>query len=298
MNPDRSLELKVGIFVAIGLAMIAGYVFEFGRLGEGVKSYYNLNVQFENASGLLKGADVLFSGAKIGRVAGAPRLVKNEDGVVIPLRIYDYIKIPVGSKFAIGSSGLLGDRYLTVSMPPGQPKEFIPKNSTVTGTRDTGMDDLTKDGSLLIADLRKTVQNINGTFDRLNKEALSPETLTHLRGSIEHLNESMTSLSQTTKKLDGVVDKADATMVSAKKDAEDLQGTLAEGRKTLATATQLLRDANSGKGVLGSMINDPDLARDLRALVANLRAHGILFYRDSAAKREPSPREETRRRSR
>ncbi|MDQ2867790.1 MAG: MlaD family protein [Verrucomicrobiota bacterium] len=297
MNPDRSLALKVGIFVAIGLAMIAGYVFEFGRLGEGVKSYYNLTVQFENAAGLLKGADVLFSGAKIGRVAGAPRLAKNEDGVLIPLRIYDYIKIPVGSKFAIGSTGLLGDRYVTVSMPSGVPKEFIPKNSLVSGTRDTGIDDLTKDGSLLIADLRKTVQNINGTFDRLNKEALSPETLKNLRGSIEHLNESMTSLSQTTTKLDGVADKADATMVSAKKDADDLQETLGEGRKTLATATQLLRDAKSGNGVLASMINDPDLARDLRALVANLRAHGILFYRDSAARNEP-PSEPTKRRSR
>src|SRR5437762_9872132 len=79
MNRDRALELKVGIFVAIGLAMICGFVVRFGRLGEGIKAYYNLTIRFKDASGLLKGSDVLFSGAKIGRVGGGPRLVSEGD---------------------------------------------------------------------------------------------------------------------------------------------------------------------------------------------------------------------------
>jgi len=50
----------------------------------------------------------------------------------------------------------------------------------------------------------------------------------------------------------------------------------------------LLREATTGKGLLAALVNDSDLARDLRALVANLRAHGVLFYRDSAARPEPA----------
>src|SRR5207237_5519348 len=98
MNRDRALELKVGIFVAIGLAMIAGFVLKFGRLGEGLKIYYDVTVRFKDASGLLKGSDILLSGAKIGRVAGGPRLLG--EGVAVPLRIYEYVKIPKGSQFA------------------------------------------------------------------------------------------------------------------------------------------------------------------------------------------------------
>ena len=90
MNPDRALELKVGIFVAIGLAMIGGFVLKFGRLGEGFKTYYDLTVRFKDASGLLKGSDVLLSGAKIGRVSGGPRLLREGGGVAVPLRIYEY----------------------------------------------------------------------------------------------------------------------------------------------------------------------------------------------------------------
>jgi phospholipid/cholesterol/gamma-HCH transport system substrate-binding protein len=297
MNRDRALELKVGIFVAIGLAMICGFVVRFGRLGEGIKAYYNLTIRFKDASGLLKGSDVLFSGAKIGRVGGGPRLVSEGEGVLVQLRIYDYVKIPKGSKFTVGSSGLLGDRFVNVIMPPAPAKEFLPKDAVIDGSRESGLDDLTREGSQLIEDLRGTVQNINGTFTRLNTEALSPEAMHNLRSSIDHLNETTTALAQSSKKLDGVVEKADATMASAKNDADDLQGAIGEARKTFSAATQLMREATNGNGLLASLIKDSDMARDLRALVANLRTHGVLFYRDSAAKALPSPSPAKRRTS-
>ena len=270
---------------------------KFGRLGEGFKIYYDLTVRFKDASGLLKGSDILLSGAKIGRVAGGPRLLREGEGVAVPIRIYDYVKIPKGSQFTVGSSGLLGDRFVNVVTPPGPAKEYIPKNAVIDGARPTGMDDLTHAGSQLIEELRGTVQNINGTFTRLNTEALSPETMQNLRASIDHLNETTTTLAQSSKKLDGVVEKADATMASAKKDADDLQGTIGEARKTFSAATQLMRDATNGNGLLASVIKDSDMARDLRALVANLRTHGVLFYRDSTAKAGPSPSPPKRRNS-
>jgi phospholipid/cholesterol/gamma-HCH transport system substrate-binding protein len=289
MNRDSALEFKVGVFVAIGLAMICGFVLQFGRLGEGFKTYYPLTVRFKDASGLLKGSDVLFSGAKIGKVAGLPRLNREGGGVLVPLRIYDYVKIPKDSKITVGSSGLLGDRFVNVAMPKGPTTEFLTKNATVDGARETGIDDLTREGSALIGDLRNTVQNLNGTFTRLNTEALSPETLKNLRTSIDHLNETTNALAESSKKLGGVITKADETMASAKKDADDLQGTIAEARKTFSAANQLVREATNGKGLLGTLVKDSALAADVRALVTNLRAHGVLFYRDSAAKTQPAP---------
>lgn len=289
MNHDRAVELKVGIFVAIGLAMICGFVVKFGRLGEGFKTYYDLTIRFKDASGLLKGSDVLLSGARIGRVAGGPRLVTEGEGVAVPLRIYDYVKIAKGSQFTVGSSGLLGDRFVNVIPPAGPATGFFPKDAVIDGTRSTGMEDLTHAGSQLIEELRGTVQNVNGTFTRLNTEALSAETLANLRTSIDHLNETTNSLAQTSKKLDGVVEKADATMASAKKDADDLHGTIADAGKTFSAATQLMREATNGNGLLASLIKDSDMARDMRALIANLRTHGVLFYHDTAPKTEPSP---------
>jgi phospholipid/cholesterol/gamma-HCH transport system substrate-binding protein len=158
---ERGLEFKVGIFVFIGCAALAGLLVKFGRLGEGVKTYYQLTVRFADASGLLTNSDVLLAGAKIGRVAGGPRLVRNGPGVYVPLRIFDYVKIPVGSKFTVGSSGLLGDRFVTVTPPTGTPSGYILKDGFVDGTRETGFDDLTRQGSELVSDVRTTVQKLN-----------------------------------------------------------------------------------------------------------------------------------------
>src|SRR4029450_13728473 len=146
----RGLEFKVGVFVFIGFAMLAALVVQFGRAGEGFKAYYPITVRFADASGLLKDSDVLLAGARIGRVSGGPRLVPDGPGVSVPLRIYDYVKIPLGSKFTVGSSGLLGDRFVTVTPPKGQPSGYIAKDSSIDGTRESGFDDLTKQGNELV----------------------------------------------------------------------------------------------------------------------------------------------------
>ncbi len=281
---ERGLEFKVGIFVFVGLAMLGALVVQFGRLGEGFKTYYALTVRFNDASGLLKGSDVLLAGARIGKVADGPRL-NREGGVDVPLKIYDYIKIPEGAKFTVGSSGLLGDRFVSVAMPSGQPKAYLPPNASISGARETGIDDLTREGGALVGDLRGTVQKIDTTVSRLNQDTLSSENMENLKASMEHLNQATGALAQSSKKLDGVIEKTDSTMTSAKEAADNLQNAIADARKVLSSATK-------GKGLVAALLNDQQLANDLHALITNLRAHGVLFYRDSAAKIEAKPAEQ------
>lgn len=274
------MEFKVGLFVFAGLAMLAALVVQFGRLGEGLKTYYALTIRFNDASGLLKGSDVLLAGARIGKVADGPRLVREGNGVAVPLKIYDYIKIPEASKFTVGSSGLLGDRFVNVAMPPGTPTKFLQPNALINGTRETGIDDLTREGGALMGDLRGVVKKIDTTMTRLNEEVISKETAENLKSSVAHLNEATGNFSDASKKLGGVVDKADSAMDSTKKAADDLE--------------QVLTSTKQGKGLLGALLTNQELANDLRALVSNLRAHGILFYRDSAAKIDNTEREKTK----
>ena len=258
--------------------MLGALVVQFGRLGEGFKTYYALTVRFNDASGLLKGSDVLLAGARIGKVAGGPRLVREGSGVDVPLKIYDYVKVPAESKFTVGSSGLLGDRFVNVTMPLGQPKTYIPPNTYIRGARETGLDDLTREGGQVLNDLHTTV-------NRLNDETLSPANMQNLKASMDHLNQATGALAESSKKLDGVIEKTDSTMSSAKKAADDLQVTIGDARKAFKAATE-------GKGLLAALLTNPELANDLRALISNLRAHGVLFYRDNAAKIDINAREQ------
>ena len=296
---DKGLELKVGAFVLVGLGVLAVLLVQFGRMGEGFQSYYQLLIKFPDASGLLKGSDVLLAGAKIGHVSGGPHLATSGQGVEVPVRIFGFVKIPAGSRFTVGSSGLLGDRFVAVTAPQRITEDFVPKNSVIEGTRDTGIDDLTKEGGALVEDLRTAVQNANGAIEKLTNDALSKENLDNIKSAVENLNTATTALAASTKKVDGVLDKANETMDSAKKAADDLPTAIADARKTIQAATDLIQKASTGKGALATLLSNQEVSNDLKALITNLRAHGVLFYRDDAAKAEAQrpptqPRRNTR----
>jgi hypothetical protein len=74
-----------------------------------------------------------------------------------------------------------------------------------------------------------------------------------------------------------------------------LQQVLIDARKTVQSASDVFHQATHGDGALATLLTNKQVAADLRALIGNLRAHGVLFYRDSAAKTEknrdkPPPR--------
>lgn len=51
-------------------------------------------------------------------------------------------------------------------------------------------------------------------------------------------------------------------------------------------ATGLVQDAEKGKGPLYTIMKDEKMAADMKALMSNLRKHGVLFYSDDAASAE------------
>src|ERR1700743_318496 len=96
----KGLEFFVGLFLLIGFGVVATLVVLFGRVG-GVEKLYQIRVRFPNASGLIKGSDVLVSGASIGKVADSPTLTGDNYEVEVQLDIRDAVRIPRQSVFQI-----------------------------------------------------------------------------------------------------------------------------------------------------------------------------------------------------
>lgn len=299
---EKALELKVGVFVLIGVAFIAVMALRFGRLGEGLRDYYNLTVEFANASGLLKDSNVLLNGAKIGWVATTPTITNNPKaleeatGVVVEVRVYSDVRIPEGSRFQVSSSGLLGDRFVDVLPPRELTGQFLDPESVVAGSRQPGIDDLTREGTDLLEDLRDTVGTINSVVTRVDREILSKGNvedveilLANFRGSSENINATTKALSDSGKRIDEILEnanrtvlRADEAMVSAKLAGEDVRVAMQNARDTIETVQGLVEQTSAGRGVIGKLMADEKLASDLEALIANLKEHGIIFYKDSS----------------
>jgi ABC-type transporter Mla subunit MlaD len=256
-NRDPRTETKVGLFVLFGLAVVAITVVYFGRLGQGLQKFYDLQVDFPNASGLLAGSDVLLGGARIGYVATPPRVLPAMQGVAVELKIQEDVALPVMSKFIVGSSGLLGNRFIDVIVDPkANLSDLLKSGAKIEGVRETGIEDMTRDASEVMADVRKAVGTLNKTLDRLDSTALSQDSLQDLRETIANLK------------------KGSAGFTEIGKAADNLEAAASDARKLMAAA-------RGGSGPLPMLLNDKQAAGDLRAVLSNVRRHGVLWYKDS-----------------
>jgi len=51
----------------------------------------------------------------------------------------------------------------------------------------------------------------------------------------------------------------------------------------VSNANDILGQAKNSKGALGRMLNDKQVGDNLAAFMANLKAHGPIFYKDDTA---------------
>ena len=274
--------------MAIGLLAIALMVVYFGRFGDSIRGFYRIRVEYPNASGIYKGASVLLAGAKIGSVENNPVILPDMDGVYVILRIYEEVKIPSAAQFTIGSSGLLGDRFVQIvlgkdakSSPP------IQADAVVRGKGESGIGDVTEKAGVLLSDIQEAVGNINKIAQKLNTDVFKETTIANLDSTLSNMKEASLSFAETSRKIDGVVKKAEGaietgqqTFVSAKGAADDL-------KKTIADIRSVVQQTKQGRGTLGALLSDREMAENLKALVANLRRNGILWYKDRAQVRTP-----------
>src|SRR5688572_30546363 len=111
------LEIKVGLFVLIGLALLAGLLMYFSKGVTRFSRAYDLYLQTTDVGGIKPGASVLMAGYPIGNVTRL-MLSTNGDAVTLHLRIKQEHRIRINAVFVLEQSGFLGDqlsRYI-----PGQ----------------------------------------------------------------------------------------------------------------------------------------------------------------------------------
>ena len=232
-SPSESsfLELRVGIFVLIGLAVIGSMVVVFGRIGTGIAAAYPLTVEFPNAGGLLVNSKVLLSGATVGVVTDAPKVLDRARGVSLQVKIFEPNRIPRNAKFYVAAAGLLGDRFVDVITEPEVVGGFFQSGETVHGSTKPGMEELTDQAGKLITDLRATVANLNGTITRINTDLLKPEMFQNLQTSVANLNATTKNFQTASEKVNGVLDDAKGAVAGINKAIDGAKDTLATADK-------------------------------------------------------------------
>src|SRR5205085_6108506 len=115
-------EWKVGLFVLIGLVLLAGLLLEFSKGLSFFRPTYVIYLRAANVGGLKPSAAVLMSGVQVGTVSDI-QLAPDGKSVTITLRLYKQFVIHKDAKFIIDQSGFLGDQFVAIepTQNEGQP---------------------------------------------------------------------------------------------------------------------------------------------------------------------------------
>jgi len=213
----KGIEWKVGVFMLVGLAIIAVMAIKFGKLSQGLKSYYTIIAEFPNASELLIGADVYLAGARVGFTADAPELIDGRFAVKVVLKMKEAVRIPRGSSFIISSSGFLGDAFVSINPPPNPDmNDVLSHGEYVVGTRLEGFGDLAVKGGDVMDELKKRLQELEAPIKDVRERLLSDKNLKNIDDTFASLSEISGSLKTTSKGLGEVVEKSKAAADSVK----------------------------------------------------------------------------------
>ncbi len=252
MKQNQNLETTVGIFLLFGIGVICTLILFFGEVQNLFRPTYNLTVKFTNASGLLKGSDVYLSGALIGKVTTDPHPIPDTQQVEVNLKIDKNVDIREDAQYVIGSSGLLGDKFVEVRPKEYKPNEeraaLVKDGDIIEGTTSPGMDTLMQSAEPLIERANHIAAQLDDMITRLNTDVL-PAT------STDDLKETISKLRQ---------------MVDS-------------GASMMKNADAILDQTKNGKGAVGRLFNDKQVGDNLAEFIANLKAHGPIFYKDDSA---------------
>ncbi|MEM1157792.1 MAG: MlaD family protein [Verrucomicrobiota bacterium] len=170
---QKNLEIKVGMFVLLGLISVGILIVSFGRFGELFQTSYQLTVQFENTDGVIKNSQVLYRGARVGTVATSPEIAEQGKFVNLGIKVNKNVQIDKASTFEVGSYGLLGDRFIDVQPPAQSSGEYFQDGDVVQGSSSAGMADIMKKVNTMLQSMEE-----KGVMDNLSLAVESAKGVT------------------------------------------------------------------------------------------------------------------------
>jgi len=128
------LELMVGAFVLFGIVCLGYLSIKLGKLEVIGGDLYEVDAQFNSASGLKSGSTVEIAGVEVGRVKS---IVLKEDRAMVRLAVQNGTKLYSDTIASIKTRGIIGEKFLALS--PGGSGDPLKPGDVIRDT-ESGLD--------------------------------------------------------------------------------------------------------------------------------------------------------------
>lgn len=125
-----SLEFAVGIFVLIGLMCLGYLTVKLGKMEVFGTDGYTVTARFTSVAGLRAGAAIEIGGVPVGKVTGIS--LAGNYAADVTLLINNGVELSDDSIASVKTSGLIGDKYISISV--GGSPDMLAHGGEITET--------------------------------------------------------------------------------------------------------------------------------------------------------------------
>jgi len=235
-------ETKVGIFVLIGMALLGTAVFLLGDFS--FQAYYPVYVEFQDVTGLPDKSVVKLSGVVVGKI---DRIYLHGDRVRVQLAVRDEIKIYRDAKFLVGSTSMIGSKFLQID------QGLASAGNLESGAVVQGEDTLPLERAMADA-----VNDIQGFVKELRGDGALARNLNEVLSNLRDVSDGLEKIVSVSQPHAGnIVERLD--VISVKFEA------------LVTKADALLTQISAGEGVAGALVADKQMKENVVATLNNLK---------------------------
>jgi phospholipid/cholesterol/gamma-HCH transport system substrate-binding protein len=284
------LETKVGLFVLIGLALLAVLLLQFSKGTSLFRGTYELRLHAANVGGIKPRAAVLLAGVPVGSVSDI-KLAKDGKSVTMLLKIYKDCIIYHDAQFVIEQAGFLGDQFISIN-PTANSPPWLTNGADVSCAQPFDLQKVARSASGLIERIDVTAQKLDASISDLQRVVLNEQTLTNFSVAVGNLRTFTEQAIDTVGELHGLIvtngsqaSLAVSNIVIVSQELSRLAGSadnlivtngvqISVAVKNIESSTEILKrlmdDLQSGKGLAGTVLQNEQLATNMQIIASNL----------------------------
>ena len=273
------LEIKVGLFVLIGMVLVALLIIQFSKGTSVFRGTYELRLHAINVGGLKPRAAVSLAGVQVGSVSDI-MLAADGKSVTILLKIYKDDKIYHDARFVIEQSGFLGDQYVSV-IPTDNQLPLLENGADVKCQEPFDLQEVMRSATGFIQRIDEMARKLDVSVSDLQRVVLNQETLTNFSVAVNNLRlfseqaiGAVSDINALVSSNGSQVSLAVSNFVFFSQDLNTNGVEISAAVKNIESATEILTNLmgnlQSGKGLAGTVLQNEQLATNVQIIADNL----------------------------
>ena len=270
-------EVKVGFTIVVAIILFVGMMVILKNVSIHERGY-RINVQINDAAGILKGDPVSIAGVQIGRVEN---IWLENNQVFMRLWINSKYKLSEDSRAFIKTLSVMGEKY--VAIQPGNSDILLQEGDTISGIAIGDVTEVAADAQPIILDLKKIVRQLNEVLNDTAKQNIR-QTLYHVQKLSQNIdsviNQSGHSLEQSARNIQVFSHNLKLFSQNNKQPVDSIVANLNKSSRAFASSSEELactiknleditNRIKSQKGTMGKLVYDERLYQHLDSLLVN-----------------------------